>query len=89
MSEPVKDRKRRGGFFRRLRERLNGGRGLGLSLGFAGRKLDAELEEELETQLLAADVGLEASDRILAALRRRLGGRGPALPALAGAVPSG
>lgn len=60
-------------FFGRLREKLGGGKGLGLSLGFAGRKLDAELEEDLETQLLLADVGIEAAERIIASLRKRIG----------------
>lgn len=63
------------GFFQRLRDRLNRGRGLGLSFGFAGRKLDAELEEELETQLLMADVGIDATGHVLKALRKQLGGR--------------
>lgn len=67
------EQKPRGGFFKRLRERMNRGRGLGLTLGFAGRKLDDELAEELETQLLMADVGLDAADRILAAMRKKLG----------------
>jgi len=69
------EQKKTGGFFARLRERLNRGRGLGLSLGFAGRKLDPELVEELETQLLLADVGVAATDRILAELQRKLGNR--------------
>ena len=67
------EQKPRGGFIKRLRERMNRGRGLGLALGFKGRKLDDELAEELETQLLMADVGLDAADRILAALRKQLG----------------
>ena len=65
--------KPRGGFFKRLRERINNGRGLGLSMGLAGRKLDDELAEELETELLLADVGVDASERIIAALRKQLG----------------
>ncbi|MGI9330453.1 MAG: signal recognition particle-docking protein FtsY [Gammaproteobacteria bacterium] len=69
------EQKKSGGFFARLRERLNRGRGLGLSLGFAGRKLDEELVEELETQLLLADVGVAATDRILEQLQRKLGKR--------------
>jgi fused signal recognition particle receptor len=69
------EQKKSGGFFARLGERLNRGRGLGLSLGFAGRKLDAELLEELETQLLLADVGVAATDRILEQLQRKLGKR--------------
>lgn len=67
------EQKPRGGFFKRLRERINGGRGLGLTLGLAGRKLDDELAEELETQLLMADVGVDAADQILGALRKKLG----------------
>jgi len=63
------------GFFARLRQKLSGGKGLGLTLGLSGRKLDAELEEELETQLLLADVGIEATDRIISGLRRKIGGQ--------------
>lgn len=65
----------KGGFFKRLKARLGGGRGLGLSLGFGGRKLDAELEEELETQLLVGDVGIEATELLLKRLRRQLGSK--------------
>lgn len=72
MTKDAPEKPRRG-FFKRLRERMNQGRGLGLSLGFAGRKLDDELAEELETELLMADVGVDAADRILAALRKKLG----------------
>ena len=61
------------GFFGRLKQRLSGGKGLGLSFGFSGRKLDEELEEELETELLLADVGIEATERIIEALRRVIG----------------
>ena len=61
------------GFFGRLRGRLGGGKGMRLSLSFTGRKLDAELEEELETQLLLADVGIEAAERIIAAMKKRVG----------------
>jgi len=67
--------KKGGRFFGRLRDRLGGGKGLHLSLNFTGRKLDAELEEELETQLLLADVGIEASERIIGALKKRVGGK--------------
>ncbi len=71
---PSKDQsqKPRGGFFARLKQRLNKGNGLGISLPLISRKLDAELEEELETQLLMADVGLDASEKIIADLRKRL-----------------
>jgi len=65
---------RRRGFFARLRDRLSGGKGLNLSLRrLAGRTLDAAVEEELETQLLLGDVGIEASTRIIDALRRSIG----------------
>jgi len=67
--------KNKHGFFSRLRQKLSGGTGLGLSLGWAGRKMDAELEEELETQLLLADVGIEAAETIIAGLRKRVGGK--------------
>jgi fused signal recognition particle receptor len=63
------------GFFGRLKRKLSGGKGLGLSLSWAGRSLDAELEEELETQLLLADVGIEATEKIIAGLKKRVGGR--------------
>ena len=67
--------KNKTGFFSRLRQKLSGGKGLGLSLGWAGRRMDAELEEELETQLLLADVGIEASEIIIDGLRKRVGGK--------------
>lgn len=38
-----------------------------------GRKFDPALEEELETQLLLADVGINAAEKIIAGLRRRIG----------------
>jgi fused signal recognition particle receptor len=63
------------GFFGRLRKKLSGGKGLGLTFSLTGHKLDAELEEELETQLLLADVGIEATDRIISGLRRKIGGK--------------
>ena len=72
MSEKTKEKT---GFFSRLKQKLSGGKGLGLSLSWAGRKMDAELEEELETQLLLADVGIEAAETIIAGLRKRVGGR--------------
>lgn len=72
---PQNSAKKNSGFFGRLRRKLSGGKGLGLTFGLSGRKLDAELEEELETQLLLADVGIEATDRIIDGLRRKIGGR--------------
>ncbi|MEP7314493.1 MAG: signal recognition particle-docking protein FtsY [Pseudomonadota bacterium] len=63
------------GFFGRLKERLSRGsarlsdelRGL-----FSGRKIDAELLEDLETRLIQADVGVEATQTILGDLRSRV-----------------
>jgi len=59
------------GFFARLRAKVNRGASwLGDLL--PGRKIDDELLEELETRLLAADVGVEATGAILADLHRRV-----------------
>jgi len=75
MPDKSKDGASGRGFFGRLRKRLGGDKGLALSLNLVGRKLDAELAEELETQLLLADVGIEASERIIDGLRHRLGAK--------------
>jgi fused signal recognition particle receptor len=75
MTEPSAPRSApRAGFFQRLKQKLNRGLGLGVALDWiAGRKLDESVIAELEDQLLLADVGIEASERIIAGLRRRLG----------------
>jgi fused signal recognition particle receptor len=63
------------GFFKRLRAKLNQGPAW-LTTDIAellpGRKIDAEILDELETRLITADVGVEASARILEELRRRV-----------------
>jgi fused signal recognition particle receptor len=61
------------GFFARLRQRLSGNQSIGLaSLNWlSGRGLDDELEEEIEERLLLADVGIDATQRILDGLRKR------------------
>ena len=61
------------GFFARLKQRLNKGKGLGLgSLNWlSGRGLDDELEEELEERLLVGDVGVDTTQRIIDGLRKR------------------
>jgi len=65
----------RPGFLRRLRNRLNRGTSsLGYDLAglFKGRQIDAEVLDELETRLITADVGVEATGRILEDLRKRV-----------------
>lgn len=64
-----------GGLFSRWRERLaTGGSQVarGLAALWPGRKIDADLLDELELRLLTADVGLPATERILGDLRRRV-----------------
>ncbi len=63
------------GFFKRLRAKLNQGPAwLTTDIGelLPGRKIDAEILDDLETRLIMADVGVEASSRILEDLRRRV-----------------
>ncbi|MEP6547215.1 MAG: signal recognition particle-docking protein FtsY [Gammaproteobacteria bacterium] len=63
------------GFFKRLRAKLNQGPAwltADLTELLPGRKIDAEILDELETRLITADVGSEATRRILDELRRRV-----------------
>jgi fused signal recognition particle receptor len=63
------------GFFKRLRAKLNQGPEwltTDISELLPGRKIDAEILDELETRLITADVGTEATSRILEDLRRRV-----------------
>src|SRR5450631_854340 len=63
------------GFFKRLRTKLNQGPAwltTDISELLPGRKIDAEILEELETRLIMADVGVEATSRILEELRKRV-----------------
>ena len=63
------------GFFKRLRAKLNQGPAwltTDIAEFLPGRKIDAEVLDELETRLITADVGVEASSRILEHLRRRV-----------------
>jgi len=65
----------RKGFFGRLRAKLNRGDSwLSYDLAnlFRGRAIDAEALDELETRLLTADVGVEATQHILAGLNKRV-----------------
>jgi fused signal recognition particle receptor len=62
-------------FFARMRAKINRP-GSWLSYDLAnivpGRKIDAEVLEELETRLLSADVGVEATEQILEELRKKV-----------------
>ena len=63
------------GFFKRLRAKLNQGPAwltTDITDLLPGRKIDAEILDELETRLITADVGQEATGRILEDLRRRV-----------------
>jgi fused signal recognition particle receptor len=57
---------------------------------FSSRKLDAETVEEIEELLLAADLGLEATERIVERLRERIkageGGKDEAIGLIAGEI---
>jgi fused signal recognition particle receptor len=68
----------RPGFLQRLRKRLNRGNSwltYDLADLFRGRQIDAAILEELETRLISADVGVEATERILGQLRTRVARR--------------
>jgi fused signal recognition particle receptor len=63
------------GFFKRLRAKLNQGPAwltTDIVQLLPGRKIDAEILDELETRLISADVGIEAASRILEDLRKRV-----------------
>jgi fused signal recognition particle receptor len=63
------------GFFKRLRAKLNQGPAwltTDITELLPGRKIDAEILDDLETRLIMADVGVEASAKILEDLRRRV-----------------
>src|ERR1700739_2572749 len=67
------------GFFKRLRAKLNVGPAwltTDITELLPGRKIDAEILDDLETRLITADVGTEATGRILDELRRRVARKG-------------
>ncbi len=85
----------RSGLFSRLKQGLNktgsrlrgGVAELAAGLAAGNRRIDAELLEDVETRLLSADVGLEATDQVIAGLqskldRRRLSDSGEFVAAL-------
>jgi fused signal recognition particle receptor len=66
------------GFFSRVRGKLSQGRSAladSLASLLPGRKIDAEVLEELETQLITADVGGEATQAIVDDLQRKVARR--------------
>jgi fused signal recognition particle receptor len=75
--EPKNEEKKeeKQGFIKRLRARLNRGNSwltYDLADLFRGRQIDDEILDELETRLLTADVGVEATQHILADLHKRV-----------------
>jgi len=60
-----------GGFFARLRARVNRGASWVGDL-LPGRRIDAALLEDLETRLLEADMGVEATETVLSDLRAKV-----------------
>jgi fused signal recognition particle receptor len=63
------------GFFQRLKDRLTrpgGGIGSGLARLFGARPIDDSILEELESRLLAADVGVQVTEELLDGLRKRV-----------------
>jgi fused signal recognition particle receptor len=63
------------GFFKRLRAKLNVGPAwltTDIKELLPGRKIDAEILDDLETRLITADVGMEATTRILDGLKGRV-----------------
>ena len=76
--EPAAHAGERPGFLRRLRNRLNRGNSwltYDLADLVSARQIDAAILEELETRLISADVGVPATERILASLRERVARR--------------
>lgn len=64
-----------GGFFKRLRAKLNVGPAwltTDIKELLPGRKIDAQILDDLETRLITADVGVEATTRILERLRTQV-----------------
>jgi fused signal recognition particle receptor len=63
------------GFFKRLRAKLNTGPAwltTDIKELLPGRKIDAQILDDLETRLITADVGVEATARILDDLRKKV-----------------
>lgn len=76
-SSPATEEAAKSGFWQRLKAGLGktrAGMGKGLADLLVGRKeIDDDVIEELETQLLMADVGVEATDEIIRSLTEKVG----------------
>ena len=73
--EPAK----KSGWFSRLKQGLTKSRdklGKSLATVFGGGQIDEDLYEELETVLLTSDMGVEATERLLADVRKRVSLKG-------------
>ena len=71
----AEDTPAKAGFLARMRAKINRpGSWLSYDLGnlVPGRKIDAEVLDDLETRLLTADVGVEATQQILEELRKKV-----------------
>ncbi len=72
---PQEDQSSRDGFIKRLRSRLNRGDSwltYDLTKLAPGGKIDEDVLEQLETQLVSADIGVDTTERIINGLQRRL-----------------
>ncbi|HWJ05480.1 MAG TPA: signal recognition particle-docking protein FtsY [Steroidobacteraceae bacterium] len=66
---------RKPGFFSRMRAKLNRGNSwltYDLANLLPGGRIDEDVLDELETRLIAADVGIETTEKILGSLRKRV-----------------
>lgn len=73
--EPKSEPAKKSGWFSRLKQGLTKSRDkLGKSLAsvFGGGQIDEDLYEELETVLLTSDMGVEATERLLSDVRKRV-----------------
>lgn len=74
-SQADQDVQKKGGFFSRLRKKINRGESwLTADLGelFSGDEISDDLVEELETRLLMADVGVEATQKIMGDVEKKI-----------------
>ena len=78
-SEPEPEPIKKSGWFSRLKQGLTKSRdklGKSLATVFGGGQIDEDLYEELETVLLTSDMGVEATERLLADVRKRVSLKG-------------